>query len=126
MVDLDTVSAIEAIYDLFTSDQAGEFELGASQLGWDVYRPDCAAIALASAQFLGILMEKPEHWLRGGSSIDEELVNQQIARRLALLAAKNFAEADRIRDELAAQGIALMDYKDPETGERRTKWEIKR
>jgi cysteinyl-tRNA synthetase len=46
--------------------------------------------------------------------------------RLALLAAKNFAEADRIRDELAAQGIQLMDYKDPETGERRTRWELKR
>ncbi|MCG6857309.1 MAG: cysteine--tRNA ligase, partial [Salaquimonas sp.] len=46
--------------------------------------------------------------------------------RLALLAEKNFAEADRIRDELAGQGIQLMDYKDPETGERKTKWEAKR
>ena len=52
--------------------------------------------------------------------------SQQIEYRLALLAEKNFAEADKIRDELAAQGIQLMDYKDPETGERRTKWEVKR
>ena len=28
--------------------------------------------------------------------------------------------------ELAGQGVQLMDYKDPETGERRTKWEVKR
>lgn len=50
---------------------------------------------------------------------------EEIERRLALIAEKNFAEADRIRDELAEQGIQLMDYKDPETGERRTKWEIR-
>jgi cysteinyl-tRNA synthetase len=46
--------------------------------------------------------------------------------RLTALATKNFAEADRIRDELSAQGIQLMDYKDDETGERKTKWEVKR
>jgi cysteinyl-tRNA synthetase len=49
-----------------------------------------------------------------------------VHERLTHLAAKNFAEADRIRNELAAQGIQLMDYKDPETGERKTKWEVKR
>ncbi len=41
-------------------------------------------------------------------------------------AAKNFAEADRIRDELLAQGIQLRDSKDPVTGERVTGWEVKR
>ena len=50
---------------------------------------------------------------------------EKIAARLAALNAKNFAEADRIRNELAEQGIALMDYKD-ETGARQTKWEVKR
>ena len=49
-----------------------------------------------------------------------------IERRLAFLADRDFAEADRIRDELAAEGIQLMDYRDPETGERRTRWEAKR
>ncbi len=34
--------------------------------------------------------------------------------------------ADRIRDELLAQGIQLKDGKDPETGERVTTWEVKR
>ncbi|WP_224701789.1 cysteine--tRNA ligase [Devosia aquimaris] len=48
-----------------------------------------------------------------------------IADRLAALNAKQFAEADRIRNELAEQGIALMDYKD-EAGNRQTRWEAKR
>ena len=39
--------------------------------------------------------------------------------------AKNFKEGDRIRDELAAMGIALKDAKDPETGEIITTWEVR-
>jgi cysteinyl-tRNA synthetase len=46
--------------------------------------------------------------------------------RLEMLKAKNFAEADRIRDELADKGIQLKDGKDKETGERVTVWEVKR
>lgn len=46
--------------------------------------------------------------------------------RLELLKAKNWAEADRIRDELLEQGIQLKDGKDPETGERVTTWEVRR
>jgi cysteinyl-tRNA synthetase len=49
-----------------------------------------------------------------------------IDARLAALNSKNFAEADRIRAELLTQGVQLMDFKDPATGERRTKWELKR
>jgi cysteinyl-tRNA synthetase len=48
-----------------------------------------------------------------------------IADRLAALNAKDFAKADAIRNDLAAQGIALLDYKD-EQGQRATKWEVKR
>ena len=45
-----------------------------------------------------------------------------IDRRSAFIAEKNWAEADRIRDDLLARGIRLKDSKDPETGERVTKW----
>ena len=48
-----------------------------------------------------------------------------VTERLAALAAKDFAKADAIRAELLEQGIQLMDYKD-ESGERRTKWEVRR
>ena len=50
----------------------------------------------------------------------------RLKTRLAFIAAKNWAEADRIRDELLAQGIQLKDGKDPATGERVTTWEVKR
>ena len=75
----------------------------------------------ASAHFLGLLP------LSAVNSV--YLTSNQfdaIKQRLAFLNAKNFAEADRIRGELAASGIQLMDYKDAETGERKTKWEVKR
>ena len=53
-------------------------------------------------------------------------IDDTINRRLALIAKKNWAEADRIRDELLAQGIQLKDGKDPVTGARVTTWEVKR
>lgn len=46
--------------------------------------------------------------------------------RLEMLKAKNFAEADKIRNELADKGIQLKDGKDAATGERVTTWEVKR
>ncbi len=59
--------------------------------------------------------------------MDEHVdLNKRVAERLALIAAKNWAEADRIRDELLAQGIQLKDGKDPVSGERITTWEVKR
>jgi len=48
-------------------------------------------------------------------------VDELIKARNAARAAKNWAESDRIRDELAAQGIVLKDNKDGTTT-----WEVKR
>ncbi|GAK72378.1 cysteine--tRNA ligase [Agrobacterium rubi TR3 = NBRC 13261] len=53
-------------------------------------------------------------------------VDALVAMRLEMLKAKNFAEADRIRDELSGKGIQLKDGKDKDSGERVTTWEIKR
>jgi len=55
----------------------------------------------------------------------DSAVAAQVAARLAALDARDFATADTIRNALAHQGIALMDYKD-EQGRRQTKWEVKR
>jgi cysteinyl-tRNA synthetase len=53
-------------------------------------------------------------------------INRLIATRNAARKARNFKEADRIRDELSAMGIQLKDAKDPATGEITTTWEVKR
>jgi cysteinyl-tRNA synthetase len=60
------------------------------------------------------------------AEVDHAAIDAAIARRLAVIAAKNWAEADRIRDELLAQGVQLKDGIDPATGERVTTWEVKR
>lgn len=56
---------------------------------------------------------------------DDAAIEAAIAERLGYFADKNFAEADRIRDELLAQGIQLKDGKDAD-GNRVTTWEMKR
>lgn len=61
--------------------------------------------------------------------VDDEsqnVIQSQIDQRLQFIVEKNWVEADKIRDELLAQGIQLKDGKDPETGERVTTWEVKR
>ena len=49
-----------------------------------------------------------------------------VAQRGEARKSKNFKEADRIRDELAASGVLLKDAKDPATGEIVTTWELAR
>lgn len=78
----------------------------------------------ASAALLGLLTDTATHWF-SGEDVEAGTVQVQVADRLAALNAKDFAKADAIRNELADQGIALMDYKD-EAGQRQTKWEVKR
>ncbi len=56
--------------------------------------------------------------------IDVDRIKGSIEARLAARKAKDWAEADRIRDELVAMGVSLNDAKDPETGEIVTTWEI--
>ena len=51
----------------------------------------------------------------------KEIIEVRIADRLAARAAKNWAESDRIRGELAAMGVVLKDNKDGTTT-----WELKR
>ncbi|WP_026060070.1 cysteine--tRNA ligase [Pseudaminobacter salicylatoxidans] len=78
-----------------------------------------AAAELKSALlFLGFQLQ--------AADVDEDAVAGAIAERLAFIAAKDWASADRIRNELLEQGVQLKDGKDPTTGERVTTWEVRR
>jgi len=77
---------------------------------------DCLA---ATLDFLGL----PRRSLLEAGEVDTAAIEAKIEARLKALAAKDFATADTLRADLLAEGIQLMDVKDPETGQRRTKWE---
>lgn len=58
---------------------------------------------------LGLLQGDPAAYLKAGSALDELSIQQLIEQRATAKLVKNFAEADRIRHELLAQGIELKD-----------------
>ena len=77
-----------------------------------------AAAALAAqlrslAEVLGVLQLPAEEFLQAGagSGVDAVRVEALIAERLAARAAKNWAESDRVRDQLLAMGVVLEDGK---------------
>jgi cysteinyl-tRNA synthetase len=82
-----------------------EFESKIAELGGEVKYLDDGSVYLVQV--------KTET-----SKIDELIALRNAARK-----AKNFQEADRIRDELIKMGIALKDSRDPVTGEPITMWE---
>ena len=76
---------------------------------------------------VGIDVRAYAKWLRDREhSKSSNDIDTLITARLAARKAKNFAEADRIRKELEAMGIMLMDTKNKDTGEIETTWEVKR
>ena len=68
---------------------------------------DDPAVLKASAALLGILTGTADEWFRGGE--DEASIETRIAERSEAKKKRDFATADRIRDELEADGIVLED-----------------
>jgi cysteinyl-tRNA synthetase len=102
--DLNTPKMLAALHEL-----RGEAARGAKP---------AAACLKASAQLLGLLQQTASEWtgFRPQSIvIDETKVASLIEARAAARKQKDFAESDRIRDELAKMGVELEDHKDGTT-----------
>jgi cysteinyl-tRNA synthetase len=68
----------------------------------------------AGAALLGLLQQDPAEWFAGGArdetgGSEAAEIDALVTRRDALRRERNFAEADRIRDSLAARGIVIED-----------------
>jgi cysteinyl-tRNA synthetase len=102
--DLNTPSAMAALFVVAD-------DLRSAIMRKDADRAtDVRANLVRSAQRMGFLMAEPKTWFQGGA--DDNLktkVEALLADRLAARAAKNWPEADRIRAELTALNVEVMD-----------------
>jgi cysteinyl-tRNA synthetase len=102
--DLNTPKALAALHELRS--EAAKGSAGA------------AASLKASAQMVGVLQKSAAEWRAWRPSslqIDDARITGLIEARRGARKAKNFAEADRIRDELTAMGVELEDSRDGTT-----------
>ena len=101
--DLNTPKALAVLFDL-----ARNLNRSASA----AERLDLAGRLRASGRLLGLLSEDPETWLRGAEDeegLTAEAVEDLLAQRLAARKSRDFTTADRIRDELVANRIVILD-----------------
>ena len=87
--------------------------IGAACAPRSAFSASPASVPTSSALHLG---EGRAHLTFRAEAVGEAGVDALIDARNAARAAKDFKEADRIRDELEAMGITLKDAKDPKTG----------
>ncbi len=101
--DLNTPIALAALSKL-----AGEAN-AAAQAGDNKDMATAKANLLAAGHLLGLLQSAPADWAKGEDTDDNARIDALVEARNAARAAKDWAESDRIRDTLKAEGIEIMD-----------------
>jgi cysteinyl-tRNA synthetase len=96
--DFNTPEAVVVLFDLANNfNKTGDLALATQLKGL--------------ANILGLLERNPEEFMQGGSAdgLDASAIEAKITARTEAKKAKNFAEADRIRQELLTEGVVLED-----------------
>lgn len=96
--DFDTVQAVAVLFELAN-------EVNKTQ------DPQLAACLKHLGGIIGLLQREPQQFLQSGSheGLSNEAIESLIAQRQQARADKNWAESDRIRDELAKANVILED-----------------
>ncbi len=118
--DLNTPAALVDLHRMAHPAEFGVMIFGLSEFGQE----PAPARLKASANLLGLLMQTKSQHLASAivdAAVDVDLVNGIIADRATARSNKNWAESDRLRDQLAAMGVAIKDNKDGTA-----KWTLKR
>nr|WP_321439243.1 cysteine--tRNA ligase [uncultured Hyphomonas sp.] len=102
----DDLNTPEALAEL--SRLAGEANTAADQKD-TVAMANAKANLLEAGKLLGLLTLTPKDWEQGGDDDGNARIDALVQARVDARAAKDWAEADRIRNELAAEGIEIMD-----------------
>jgi len=103
--DLNTPQALAQLFALKTQLNIAQDKTEQARLKGEL---------LQGGRVLGLLSEEPTAWLRGvvrsdQGDVSDDAIETLIGQRTQARADKDFARSDRIRDELAAQGVILED-----------------
>ncbi len=109
--DLNTPLAMAEMFKILTA---------ANTAGSGAERAAAKAALIGGGWLLGLLQDDPDAWFGHADvgDVDADRIELLIVARNEARANKDFAEADRIRDELAAQGVVLED------GAEGTRWKL--
>jgi cysteinyl-tRNA synthetase len=110
--DLNTPKAQAALFELSRQANSSEDEQTKARLKGEL---------LAAGALLGLFRSDPECWLKasgGEATVDHAEIERLLEERREASSSRDFETADRIRDQLEAEGVILED------GPEQTRWRL--